>query len=456
MYKIKIFSERDAHQLVELIKIFLRPDQYQLTDDTHDCILINEAGSSDWKQIGRELYDKLSALTGKRPEWGILTGIRPVKLCGEILDAEGSEEKVREILLSQYYLSEEKAELILDICRYQRRLVEAPSAKSAGVYIGIPFCPTRCVYCSFASNQVPDAEIVRYLKALHREIEYTGKRMHETGIKVESVYIGGGTPTTLNAAQLSALLEKIRLSFDLSDLKEFTVEAGRPDTITEEKLKVIREHGIERISINPQTMKQSTLDLIGREHSVEAVKRAFSAAEKIGFSAVNADIIAGLPQEDRADFQNTLREVLALEPENVTVHCLAVKRASRLIDIDPDFHYRQADIVAEMLQDSREIMEKSGYRPYYLYRQKHMAGAYENTGYCKPGKECVYNIRIMDEHQSIIALGAGGITKVYFPSENRLERVPNVTNYQQYIERIEEMLERKEKGLFMEVETWQS
>ena len=458
MYKINILNEKNTCQLEELVKIFLRPDQYEITRELEgsDLIRINESGSSDWKQVGREIYDKLSAMTGKRPEWGILTGIRPVKLCGELLDSLGSEEKVLETFTRNYYLSKEKAELILRICLYQRRILEPTRADSAGIYIGIPFGPTRCVYCSFASNQVSEEEIERYLKVLHREIEYVGKRMRETGIKAESIYIGGGTPTTLDARQLSSLMEKIGVSFDLSEVREFTVEAGRPDTITEEKLRAIRSGGADRISINPQTMKQRTLDLIGRKHSVEAVNQAFSAAEKVGFSAVNADIIAGLPEENSEDFRRTLRQVLALSPENITVHCLAVKRASRLIDIDPDFHYRQAEIVAEMLQDSRAMMEGAGYAPYYLYRQKHMAGAYENTGYSKPEKECIYNIRIMDEHQTIVALGAGGISKVYFPSENRLERVPNVTNYQQYIERIDEMLERKEKGLFTEVKKWQS
>ena len=363
----------------------------------------------------------------------------------ELLDTHGSTEKVLQILKNEFYLSEENAGLIMDICLYQRQILDKAPADSAGVYIGIPFCPTRCVYCSFASNQVSDSEIERYLQALHREIEYTGRRMRETGIKAESVYIGGGTPTTLNEAQLYALLEKTTHAFDFSALKEFTVEAGRPDTITEEKLQIMRSFGVGRISINPQTMKQETLQLIGRMHSVEAVKQAFSLAEKAGFSAVNADIIAGLPEEDGEDFRNTLQQVLALGAENITVHCLAVKRASRLIDIDPDFHYRQAEVVSGMLADSRTAMENAGYRPYYLYRQKHMAGAYENIGYGKPGKECIYNIRIMDEHQSIVALGAGGITKVYFPEENRLERVPNVTNYQQYIDRIDEMLERKKK-----------
>ena len=275
--------------------------------------------------------------------------------------------------------------------------------------------------------------------------------MKECGITPETIYIGGGTPTTLRADQLKALIEQIKNFFDLSKLKEFTIEAGRPDTITDEKLETIKKQGIQRISINPQSMKQHTLDLIGRSHKPEDITSAFALASSYRFQSINADIIAGLPEENTEDFINTLEELIGLNPENITVHCLAVKRASKLKDIDKDFHYKQAEIVAEMLEASRKILGDAGYIPYYMYRQKHMAGAFENTGYCKKDKDCIYNIRIMDEHQTIIALGAGGITKVYYPAENRLERVANVTNYQEYINRIDEMLDRKEKNLFMEV-----
>ena len=275
--------------------------------------------------------------------------------------------------------------------------------------------------------------------------------MKECGITPETIYIGGGTPTTLRADQLKALIEQIKNFFDLSKLKEFTIEAGRPDTITDEKLETIKKQRIQRISINPQSMKQHTLDLIGRSHKPEDITSAFALASSYRFQSINADIIAGLPEENTEDFINTLEELIGLNPENITVHCLAVKRASKLKDIDKDFHYKQAEIVAEMLEASRKILGDAGYIPYYMYRQKHMAGAFENTGYCKKDKDCIYNIRIMDEHQTIIALGAGGITKVYYPAENRLERVANVTNYQEYINRIDEMLDRKEKNLFMEV-----
>lgn len=456
MYDIKIFNFEKTYLLNELIKIFLRPDQYRLLGDdeapNENCICINEENSNDKHQINREIYDKLSALTGKKPEWGTLTGVRPVKLCGEIYEKLQDRDMVIEKMMSDYYLSREKAELIVDTYLHQQEFCGKAGVKTACVYVGIPFCPTRCVYCSFASNQVPDTEIVKYLEALHKEVEQVGKRMQETGIIPETIYIGGGTPTTLTAEQMDRLIAKIKTCFDMTKVREFTIEAGRPDTITEDKLEVIRNHGITRISINPQSMKARTLELIGRSHQPEDIEKAFDMAKSKGFDNINADIIAGLPEESVEDYIDTLNQVIGLDPESITVHCLAVKRASKLNEQDPDFHYKQAELVAEMLRQSREILEKSGYFPYYLYRQKHMAGAFENIGYCKKDKDCIYNVRIMDEHQINIALGAGGISKMYYPEENRLERVPNVTNYQEYIKRIDEMLDRKENNIFKEVE----
>lgn len=460
--KIQIFHFEKKYLLEEMIKIFLRPDQYVLVSedyvqqDGETFLVFNKENFSDKNQIKRQIYDQLSALTGVYPQWGILTGIRPVKLTGEIYEKVGSENAVLQILMSEYYLTEEKAKLLIEMYFHQQRTCGKAVPKSAGVYIGIPFCPTRCVCCSFASNQVADSEIARYFEALLKEIAYVGRRMQECGMMAETIYVGGGTPTTLSAEQLRILLQRVKQNFDLMALRELTVEAGRPDTITAEKLMVLKEAGVDRISINPQSMHEKTLERIGRNHKPEDIISAFEMAKKHGFSSINADLIAGLPYESEEDFARSLKEIIALGPDNITVHCLAVKRASRLVDIDKDFHYKQADLVSEQLSESRRILKDAGYIPYYLYRQKHMAGAFENTGYCKKDKDCIYNVRIMDEHQTIIALGAGGITKVYYPEENRLERVPNVTNYQEYIARIDEMLDRKEKNLFMEVEKWQS
>lgn len=459
--RIQILNFEKQYLLEELIKIFLQPDQYMLVPPDYrpaaaeKLIVFNQEAFEDKNSVSRQIYKCLSNLTGKEPEWGILTGIRPVKLCGELYEKLGDIEKTIGFLMKEYLISEDKARLIMEMYLHQKDFCGPVQQNSAGVYIGIPFCPTRCVYCSFASNQAPDSEIAEYFTALLKEVQYVGKRMAETGIKAETVYIGGGTPTTLSAEQLDLLIETVKDCFDLSELREFTIEAGRPDTITAEKLSVIHAHGISRISINPQSMKAETLERIGRSHQPSDIVNAFALAREQGFDSINADVIAGLPGESTEDFVRTLEKVIALDPENITVHCLAVKRASRLIDIDRDFHYKQADRVCTQLSESRRILAEAGYVPYYLYRQKHMVGAFENTGYCKKGKDCIYNVRIMDEHQMMISLGAGGISKMYYPRENRLERVPNVTNYREYINRIDEMMERKEKNIFLEVKKWQ-
>lgn len=451
MYNIKIYNFEKKYLLDELIKIFLKPEDYRILDDkeiTDDMLEINRENFSDRNEIKRQIYDELSALTNQNPEWGILTGIRPVKLCGEKFAELGSREETVNFMQEYYYLDEAHANMIMDMYDYQMEAAGPAEEKSASLYIGIPFCPTRCVYCSFASNQVADSEISKYMVSLNTEIKRIGKLAKEKGFLIESVYVGGGTPTTLSAEQLDEMIGNLYESFDLSGIKEFTVEAGRPDTITKEKLLVLKKHNVGRISINPQTMKKKTLELIGRNHTPEQIREAFKLAFEVGFESINADIIAGLPGEELEDFRNTLNEIIDLGPDNITVHSLAVKKASRLIDIDKNYHYKKALLVSDMLDASKHILRSEDYLPYYLYRQKHMAGAYENTGYCKKGKEGIYNIRIMDEHQAIIALGAGAISKSYYPSENRLERVPNVTNYEEYINRVEEMISRKEKEIF--------
>ena len=464
MYNFVIRNITNKYDFTELIKIFLSPDDFsaytqeefenisQAEKASGQTVYFNDILSEDKNLIKREIYSFLSSETGKTPPWGILTGVRPVKLTGEIFERTGIEKSVFHELLDTYLLSREKAELLINTYKYQQKVCGKAEPSSVGVYIGIPFCPTRCLYCSFTSNQVPDNEIARYLEALKKEIEYTGRRMRETGLWPESIYIGGGTPTTLTAGQLDRLLTAVEDNMDLSRTVEFTVEAGRPDTITLEKLKVIKKHGVQRISINPQSMKERTLELIGRSHSPDDIVKAFEKSASAGISAVNADVIAGLPEEEPEDFAETLKRILELDPENITVHTLAVKRASRLVEMDRDYHYRQSERVKKMLEISKEMLAGAGYMPYYLYRQKNMAEAFENVGYCKEGTPCIYNIRIMEERQTVLALGAGGISKMYYPDENRLERVPNVSNYEIYISRLDEMLDRKEKNIFMEVE----
>jgi oxygen-independent coproporphyrinogen-3 oxidase len=474
LYRIHLQKGKNKYEFEELVKVFLKSDEYHFEglNELDETDQINEADlvcgdlidihvpelpehPDQYKkekeaknQIKRYLFQELQRHTGETPDWGILTGVRPVKLAGELLQREGSEDIVREILINDYFLKPEKAELLLDIAAYQNRILQSSPQEAIGLYIGIPFCPTRCVYCSFPSNQAKAAGIETYLVALHREIDFVSEQMTQIGWYPESIYIGGGTPTTLTAEQLAALLQHVTAAFDFCKIKEFTVEAGRPDTITADKLAVIRKYGAQRISINPQSMNESTLERIGRAHRPDDIVEAFRLAREAGIQMINTDVIAGLPEEETEDFDRTLEQILALAPENITVHTLALKRASRLKEIDSDYNYKQGKRVRTMLDHAREMLDQAGYKPYYLYRQKQMTGNFENVGYARGDTAGIYNIRIMEEAQTIVALGAGGISKAYYPDENRLERVPNVTNYEIYVERLEEMLQRKKKGLF--------
>lgn len=454
LYKIKIHNFEKQYLLDEMIRTFLSSDEYVLLKDndvsgSEDQIIhFNKNNSNDKNEIKREIYVKLSSLTDKYPEWGILTGIRPVKLWGENVETLDSEEKASRLMKDKFLLSDEKINLIKEIYRYQVKNIGKIKKDNSSLYIGIPFCPTRCSYCSFASNQVGDIEINRYFQALIKEVEKVGKMMQEADMSPRSIYIGGGTPTTLNENQLNELFCAINESIPQSKVKEITLEAGRPDTITYGKLYEAAKGGVNRISINPQSMRDSTLIKIGRNHDSKMILEAFDIAKKLNFQAINCDVIAGLPGETLSDFAYTIDKILELGANNITIHSLAVKRGSKLIEKDENYYHKIGNLVGEMLMHGRNVLTQNGFRPYYLYRQKHMAGAYENTGYCKDDTYCIYNMAIMDEHEDIIALGAGGISKAFYIDENRLERIPNVTNYEEYINRIDEMIERKRLGMF--------
>ena len=423
--------------------MFLPEDAFCIYVGQPDAELVIGAGG-DYNDSKRRVYAFFRKITGKDLDWGILTGVRPGKLYNE-LKAKG--EDPEKILKEKYYVSDEKIALLRRVSESQQTVKRSPDPKAIGLYIGIPFCPTRCQYCSFTSNPYQRDASDAYLASLFREMEAVRKLMDRQGQTAESIYVGGGTPTSLEVDQLRLFLDRVRDLFVTDSTVEFTVEGGRPETITSEKLAVIREAGAGRISINPQSMKQRTLDLIGRKHSPQQIREAFALAEQAGIGIVNADLITGLPEETPEDFRDSLSEVIALGPENVTVHTLAVKKASRMIEEDPRIALRQAENVRQMLQDADRMLTEAGFEPYYMYRQKHMAGNFENVGWCRPGTASLYNIRIMEEDQTIVAMGAGAISKVYFPAENRLERVPNVSNYQIYIERIDEMIARKEAGI---------
>ena len=385
--------------------------------------------------IKKMFYLMLAARTGKEMPWGSLTGIRPTKIALTRLEEGWKEEDIRSFMKETYLASDEK---LLEPLDYER---------GYSLYVGIPFCPTTCLYCSFTSYPIGKwkGRTGLYLEALFKELEYTARKME--GRPLDTVYFGGGTPTSLSAEDLEALLSRIEQLFDLSRVLEFTVEAGRPDSITMDKLKVLRDHGITRISINPQTMNQKTLDLIGRHHTVDMVKDRFYMARELGFDNINMDLIMGLPEENMDDVRRTLEEVKALGPDSLTVHSLAIKRAARLNMFREEYGGLKIQNTPEMIELSAACARQMGMEPYYLYRQKNMAGNFENVGYSLPGKACIYNILIMEEMQTIAACGAGTTTKVVFPSENRRERCENVKEVEQYISRIDEMIQRKERIL---------
>jgi len=381
----------------------------------------------------------------ERP-WGILDGIRPVKLARKLLKSEKSVNVAIDAFVREYNADIGKAELAVKIAEIENPIIDSMKPEGISLYIGIPFCPTRCLYCSFVSNSGAKSEkfIPEYLRCLYREIEHTAEIIKEMGKTVESVYIGGGTPTTLDARQLEELLEKIFSAFDLSQNKEFTVEAGRPDTVTKAKLDVIYKYGIDRISINPQTMNQKILDIIGRNHTPDDIRRAMYMARESGINTINMDIIAGLPGETLDMFKYTVEEVERLNPENTTVHTMSIKRSSKLHETLGDFALTDGDEVVKMVDFARKTITENGKNPYYLYRQKNMLGNLENVGYAKPGTESIYNIYIMEEVQSIISLGCGGVTKTVDRKTDRIERIFNVKEPKDYIERIDEMLSRKD------------
>ncbi len=394
-------------------------------------------------ELKRLVYKTLKELTKKELPWGALTGIRPVKLATGLIESNPkiSDEDVCRYLKENYLVSDKKAALSISIARKEYELLKSIDYKNGySLYIGIPFCPTTCLYCSFTSYPIKayQKKTEPYLKALLKEVEYVAKEFQHK--RLNSIYFGGGTPTTLEADQLERLLLAVQENFDLTYCQEFTVEAGRPDSITEEKLRVLKKYGVTRISINPQTMNQRTLDLIGRYHTVEQVREAFWMAREIGFDNINMDFIVGLPQENIEDIEYSMQEAQKLNPDSLTIHSLAIKRAARL-------NMQKEQYKGLAMKNSMEIMElceqyarKMGMEPYYLYRQKNIAGNMENVGYAR--KAGIYNILIMEEKQTIVACGAGSVSKRVYP-DGRIERSENVKDVSQYIERIGEMIERK-------------
>ncbi len=404
--------------------------------------------------VKRGLYRLISDTTGMELPWGGLTGIRPTKLPMKLLEEGWEEADVRQWMCDTYLASPEKAALSVEIAQRERLLLaDIDYENNCSLYVDIPFCPTTCLYCSFTSYPLSAwaSRVDEYLDAVEREMDFTAERCRDK--KMNTVYIGGGTPTTLTPAQMERLIRMIRSHFDLSICREFTVEAGRPDSITWEKLLVMKENGVERISVNPQTMKQETLDLIGRRHTVEQTIAGYELARKAGFTNINMDLIMGLPRETVADAAHTMGEIAKLGPESVTVHSLAMKRAARL-SVQWETYRNEAMVNTQEHMDlCEQYCRRMGLAPYYLYRQKGMAGNLENVGYAAPGKEGLYNILMMEEKQSIMALGAGATTKLVMPNEeadaagHTIYRIENVKDISNYLQRTDEMIARKARKM---------
>lgn len=399
------------------------------------------------KEFKKFLYECLRDYTGKSLPWGNLTGIRPTKIPMAMLEENIPEDAIIRFMEQEHFVSRQKAELSIDIAKREREILSEINYENGySLYIGIPFCPTTCLYCSFTSYPlcVWEKRMDDYLEALFKEMDYVAEEMRDK--QLDTIYVGGGTPTTLSAERLDRMLTKIRDTFDFTHVKEFTVESGRADSITREKLEVMKHHGVGRISVNPQTMHDKTLKLIGRQHTVAQVEEAFRLAREVGFDNINMDIILGLPDETDADVAETIRRIEELNPDNLTVHSLAIKRASKLNRFITENGYIMTNNTDETMRIAAAGAERMGMKPYYLYRQKNMTGNFENVGYARDNKNGIYNILIMEEKQTIVACGAGSITKRVYPS-GLIERCDNVKDVNLYIEKIDEMIERKKQLL---------
>ena len=393
--------------------------------------------------IKQSFYKAAVACTGIQPPWGALTGIRPAKLASKALKETGSEAQVRRLFRNDFFVSPARTELALDAARSSIAAEQKLEKNDLSLYVGIPFCPTRCAYCSFVSADVQRAlKLVEpYLAALDQEIDAAAGYLREAGAKVRTIYIGGGTPTTLSAPQLEHLISHLRQVLELDRLAEFTVEAGRPDTITADKMAVLRDLDVDRVSVNPQTMQDEVLRAMGRSHTAADILTAYDIVRKSGIPIVNMDLIAGLPRDSVAGFRDTLDTVLSLNPENITVHTLALKKGARLMMEREGLP--SGEETSAMLDYAWDALRAAGQIPYYLYRQKYMSGALENIGWCKPGTEGLYNICIMEELHSILALGAGGSTKLTNPTTGKVVRLTNPKYPQQYMERIDQLCQDK-------------
>ncbi len=449
-YCRSILSEQDGAAQVRAV--------VRLDGTTRESVrgaLVAGLAPLDYKRTVTELvkstvYDAVVPALTEPPVWGSLTGVRPAKLARGLIARGMSRGEAAEHLREHFHVSPARTALTIRAAATAMALDQTIGKEDISLYVGIPFCPSRCYYCSFVSSTTAQSGhlIEPYLETLCLEIALTAALVREAGKHIQSVYIGGGTPTTLDEKQLARLLSTLEQSFDLSGLCEYTVEAGRPDTITPDKLRVLKAAGVNRVSINPQSMDDAVLATIGRRHTAEDVLRAYDEAREIGFSAINMDLIAGLTGDTVQSFARTVHQLTRLAPENITVHTLAIKRGADLTDKAAAAAQRTA--VAHMLEGAADTLQGAGYGPYYLYRQKFMAGGFENVGWCQPGTECFYNVAMMEELQTILSLGAGGVSKRVDRATGWIERVNNPKYPLEYIAASERLAAGKRKLLFPE------
>lgn len=393
------------------------------------------------------LYRTLSEIMGYNPPWGILFGVRPAKLMHRFCEDMGRE-RAREYFVNTFLATPAKTDLAIEVMKNENRVISLSRESSFSLYVSIPFCPTRCAYCSFVSHSIERTHklIEPYVELLCRELEEIGKIAKSLNLRLETVYFGGGTPTTLNASQLEKLFNTIEKSFDLSTLREYTVEAGRPDTVTEDKLRALKSAGVSRISINPQSFNDSVLQTIGRRHTAQETVDAFNLARNIGFDNINMDFIAGLPGESMESFENNIQKAINLGAESVTVHTLALKTAAYMASRDLTFDLTDRLSVSSMVDYSNKALKKAGYYPYYMYRQSKSLGNLENVGWCREGRDCLYNVYMMDETHSVFAAGAGAVTRLKNQKNGHIERIYNYKYPYEYIDSFDEIIERK-KGI---------
>lgn len=462
------------YELEKLCRIFLPNDKINIlnelkSDAVYAVCSVNEKGDTaraelfvEDKNVYRErkcepleksqelalatcLYECFCELSGYKPPWGILTGVRPVKLYHKLRDSLG-EEKAKEYFRDTLFVDESKIRLSADTMSPEYDIISRSRKDSFSLYISVPFCPSRCAYCSFVSHSVDKAKnlIEPYVELLVKEIAETGRIAKELGLFLQTVYIGGGTPVALSAAQIERVMTAVAENFDLTGVEEYTVEAGRPDAISEDKLVAIKNGGATRISINPQTMNDSVLREIGRNHTAKECEEAFRLARRLGFDNINMDLIAGLPTDTVESFKETVEKIISMDPESVTVHSLSMKRASTLSADGRLPDNKVGEDAAKMVDHARRRLAEANILPYYLYRQSKTVGNLENVGYSKKGYEGLYNVYIMDETHTILACGASGVTKLREPGSTRIERIYNYKYPYEYIDRFDEMLSRKE------------